>query len=335
MVPFVMALGPERPTLLLLAFFLCWGVMCVALGCNSPAYYTLIAKTIPATARGRLYGLGGALAGALGVVAGQLGGRWVAEYGFPHGYALCFAAAFVIQTVTVLPLGFMREPRTAVPPRVDLAERRERWWHVLRADRNLSWLVISHILYSANLMAAAYYTDYAVRHLGATPRDVGNFTSALMASQVASNLLCGLVGDRGGNRRALQLSTLAGIAAAALAPVAPSVEWFYAIFALHQMAATGWGIASMNFVLELCEPGRAPTYTAISTVLTGPFRAVMPLVGAALARAYGFPIVFGLAAGLTALSLVVLTLWVVEPRSLRLPERAAAGEVRLAAEGAE
>jgi MFS family permease len=336
MVPLVLWLGPERRELLLLTFYASWMVMCVALGCNSPGYYTLIAKTIPATARGRLYGVGGAVAGACGVLAGQIGGQWLTRYGFPQGYALCFAAAFVIQTVTVIPLGFMREPTLPAPSRTPRAAPRERWWELLRTDRNLTWLVLSHVLYSANLMASAYYTDYAIRHLGATARDVGNFTSAVMASQVASNLLCGVLGDRSGNRRALQVSTLAGIAAAALAPVAPTVAWFYVIFALHQVAATGWGIASMNFVLEMCGPERAPTYTALSTVLTGPFRAVMPLIGAVVAREFGFPLVFGLAAGLTALSLAVLTFWVVEPRAVRPAERPAVPGAALAtAEGAE
>ena len=93
-------------------------------------------------------------------------------------------------------------------------QRREPWWRLLRADRNLVWFTASHILYSANLMASAFYTDYAIRHLRATPIDVGHFTAVLMASQVAANLLCGLVGDRSGNRRALQFATVAGIAAA-------------------------------------------------------------------------------------------------------------------------
>jgi MFS family permease len=334
MVPLVIALGPGRPSLLLPLFFLCWAVTCLALGCNSPAYYSLIAKTIPARARGRLYGLAGALAGTLGVVAGELGGHWIKHFGFPKGYALCFGAAFVIQTVTVLPLGFMREPpATTLPP--SASQRREPWWQLLRADRNLVWFAASHILSSANLMASAFYTDYAIRHLGATPIDVGHFTSVLMASQVAANLLCGLVGDRSGNRRALQVATVAGIAAAALAPIAPSVTWFYGIFALNQIAATGWGIASMNLVLEMCEPARAPTYTAISTVLSGPFRAAMPMLGAVLVPVFGYAPVFALSAALTALSLVVLTGRVVEPRTARHPRLVTADEAALAAAGAE
>jgi MFS family permease len=334
MVPLVLTLGPAHRSLLLTGFFLCWTVMSVALGCNSPCYYALIAKTIPATARGRLYGLGGALAGALGVVAGELGGHWIQRYGFPHGYALCFGAAFVIQTVTVLPLGFMREPWTVIPP-VSVSRPREPWWRLLRADRNLAWLTASNILFSANLMASAFYTDYAIRHLRATEIDVGHFTSVLMASQAASNLLCGWVGDRSGNRRALQVATVAGIAAAALAPVAPTVTWFYGIFALNQIAATGWGIASMNFVLEMCEPARAPTYTALSTVLSGPFRAVMPMVGAVLALRFGYAPVFALSAALTTLSLFVLTLRVIEPRPVQRRRIVGADTAALAAAGAE
>jgi MFS family permease len=121
MVPLCFWLGERHRTLLLAAFFACWFVMNTAVGANTPAYYKLIAKTIPPSLRGRLYGGGGAIAGVLGVLATFLAGRLLDIHGYPAGYAFCFLGAFIAQTVSVLPLGVMREevqaPEAAPPGR--------------------------------------------------------------------------------------------------------------------------------------------------------------------------------------------------------------------------
>jgi MFS family permease len=340
-VPLIYLVGARDRGALLVSFLVCWFLMNLAMGCNSPAYYKLIAKTIPAGVRGRLYGVGGAVAGLLGIGAGEIAGQLIARLGYPHGYALCFAAAFAVQTVTVIPLGFMREPHSATGRRGDgvvstpseadgeqgvredepisFAPSPRRPvspspFALLRRDPNLVRLIASHVLFSGSLMAAGFYTDYAIRHFGAGPRIVGHFTSAVMGSQVLASLLCGLTADRHGNKWVLQLATACGVGAALLAVTAQSLFAFYPIFALSQIAATGWSIAAFNFVLELCGEARAATYTALSTLLTGPFKAGMPLLGAALIHFYGYTSVFALAAVVTALALVVLTRGMTDPR---------------------
>jgi hypothetical protein len=67
----------------------------------------------------------------------------------------------------------------------------------------------------------------------------------------------------------------------------------------------------------------------------GPFRAAMPMLGAVLVPAFGYAPVFVLSAVLTALSLVVLTGRVIEPRTARQPRLASTDEAALAAAGAE
>jgi MFS family permease len=379
-VPLIYLVGARDRGALLVSFLVCWFLMNLAMGCNSPAYYKLIAKTIPAGVRGRLYGIGGAVAGLLGIGAGEIAGQLIARLGYPHGYALCFAAAFAVQTVTVIPLGFMREPPSkpervthrrdaeageprlgreadsgggrspgekgstselfvpfsassaplaGVPARLEgdglppsgrgrAVQNRPSVapspLELLRRDPNLVRLIASHVLFSGSLMAAGFYTDYAIRHFGAGPRIVGHFTSAVMGSQVLASLLCGLTADRHGNKWVLQLATACGVGAALLAVTAQSLFAFYPIFALSQIAATGWSIAAFNFVLELCGEARAATYTALSTLLTGPFKAGMPLLGAALIHLYGYTSVFAVAAVVTALALVVLTRGMTDPR---------------------
>jgi MFS family permease len=189
---------------------------------------------------------------------------------------------------------------------------------MLWSDGNLMRLTASHILFSGSLMAAGFYTDYAIHRFGAGPLTVGNLQSAVAASQVLASLLCGTLGDRRGNKWVLQVATIAGAGAALLAAGASSLWTFYPVLALAQIAATGWSIAAFNCVLEMCGPERAATYTALSTVLTGPFKAGMPLLGAALIPLVGYVPVFLIAAVFTVAGLVVLVRGVEEPRDLLL-----------------
>src|SRR5205807_2185894 len=96
MVPLILGLGAGHRHVLLLAFFGCWLTSNAAVGCNTPAYYKLIAKTISPRLRGRLYGVGGALAGLLGILGGGWAGWMLDRYGYPAGFAGCFAAAFAV-----------------------------------------------------------------------------------------------------------------------------------------------------------------------------------------------------------------------------------------------
>jgi MFS family permease len=312
MVPLCLWLGPVTRTALLWAFLFCWGGMTFTMGCNSPSYMKLIAKTVPPEQRGRLYGMGGALAGLLGVLGAQLA-AWLLEHlRFPAGYAACFGVAFLIQTVTVLPLGFMREP--AGEPAPPEAHRPSELVQLLRSDRVLQGFIGVGILFGANVMATAFYTKYAIARFHAGVELVAMFTSVLMLSAVVTNLLCGWVGDRAGNKRLLELGLVTGIAAPVIAWAAPSALWLIPVFAVNQVAVTAWGIAQINYVLELCGPERAATYSAVAGLLIGPFRAAAPLLGAWLVGAAGYGSLFGISAAFTLVALVVSSAWVVEPR---------------------
>jgi MFS family permease len=309
----IAALGREHRGPLLAAFFACWLVTNAGVGCNTPAYYKLIAKTISPLRRGRLYGVGGALAGLLGIAGGELAGRLLGKYGYPDGFAACFLGAFLVLTLTVLPLAGMREPVGcgAAPrspgSRFPLLE--------VAADRRLRGLILSHAFFCATLMAMAFYTEYAVERFRARAGDVAHFTSAQMAAQVVAYLLVGWIGDRRGNVLALQLASAAGVIAAALAWRAASIGALYPVFALAQLASVGWSLCWVNYVLELSPPDRTASYVALVSLALGPFRVGLPLLGSFLVRRYGYEAMFGAAGGLTALSLAALLAWVPEPRA--------------------
>lgn len=304
--------SPDR-TVLLWGFFACWSVMNACMGANTPGYYKLIAKTIPAEMRGRLYGIGGAVSGLLGMAAALPAGWFLQNWGFPRGFAACFLAAFFVQSLTVLPLGVMRE--AAQPPEhAALRLGMLRSLRLVREDRRLAWLVAALALFSLNQMAGGFYTLYAIQRFHAGAEAVAVFTAVAMGGRTVAFLAVGWMGDRFGNRAAIRFATLCGVGAAALAVAAPDVRWLYYVFALNEAAVQGWGVCAMNYVLELCRPERASTYTAVFGVLSGPFRVVLPVVAGGLVGVLGFRAVFAAAVVGGVLAYALLMTRVPEPR---------------------
>jgi MFS family permease len=313
---FCLWLGRDHPGLLLALFFTCWSVMNAAVGANTPAYYKLIAKTIPADYRGRLYGIGGAISGAVGVPAATLlAGRFLTEGGFPAGYAACFLAAFVAQALTVLPLAFMREPAQA-PEHHPEPSTPLRTAALIRSDPRLFWLCAAVALFSLNQMAGGFYTLYAVHRFQAGEQAIAGFTAVLMGARVLAFLLIGWLGDRHGNRAALLAGAAGGAASAGLALAAPELSWLYLVFAVNEVAAQALGVSGMNYVLELCPPERVSSYTAVYGLFTGPFRVGLPLAAGWLAATAGYTPLFVLAAAGALLTAVLLVTRVPEPRAL-------------------
>lgn len=313
LVLFCLWLGPWNRPALLLAFLACWLGMNALMGANMPGYCKLIVKTVPPEARGRMYGIGGALAGIMGVAAAPLCGWLLQRQGFPNGYAACFALATAAMVVTVLPLGYMREaeqPPEVAPPRVGVRGV----LGLLREDPRLLWLAAAMALFSLAQTAGGFYTTYAIHRFGAGPAAVAGFTAAQMVARTVGCLLAGWVGDHRGNRAALRMVTAAGLTAAVLALLAPSLGWMYAVFALTEVAIVGWGVCSMNYVLELCPTERSGSYTAVFNLVGGLFRASLPLLGGALAGALGYGPLFWAAAVGGTLSLLLLATRVTEPR---------------------
>src|SRR5205823_2324240 len=102
--------------------------------------------------------------------------------------------------------------------------------------------------------------------------------------------------------------------AAAVALGAAGLSWLYPVFALNELAAQGWSVCAMNYVLELCPPERAGRYTAVYHALSGPPRILLPLAGGVLIQAAGFSPVFLAATLGSLLSLALLLRLLPEPR---------------------
>lgn len=312
-------LGRVSPSSLLVIFFIALAIHNFAMGFNMPSYFNLYAKVIPANRRGSMWGIGGAIGGLLALGGAQISGLLLDRYGFPDAYALSFLFAFVILTLGIIGFRYVQElPTIDKPPPIPAVQYVRQSPALLRSDPQFGMFVLSQLLYSFQYMAPAFYTVYAIDHFGAGPRTVALFTTVLMGTNTIANLLLGFLADRLGNKVVLQLGMLLAVAAPALAVLAPSLVWMYAVFVLHSFVHAGSDIGGFNLPLEFAPRAQVPTYTAVNMTALAPFRALVPVLGGFLA-AQGYPLVFWIAAAASALSLILLSLKVQDPRHRNPP----------------
>jgi len=291
---------------LLITFYGCWALYNFTMGSSIPAYSTLITKIIPANRRGRLYGVGSAIGGALGIPAAILVHYLLTNYGFPKGYAFCFLLSSIILTISLLPLGFVREPILPVESRSSWRSYLISSYDILKTDRDFRLYIYSQILFAFNEMAAAFYTVYAIKRLGATEGDVVVFTGIIIGIKIVVNPFWGFMADKLGNRKVLVLGTFFVILAPILAITLRSLILFHAVFMCNFIGVSAVWLASYNIAMEFSATESVPIYMALRSTLIVPLYTIIPLVGGLLADSMGYPTVFGIAVSITSISLLFL-----------------------------
>lgn len=312
--------GLQAGSLLLTCFFVCIAANAVAMGVNTPAYAAMLSKVIRPDLRGRLYGVGNAVSGVLGV-GGAAACAWLlATYPPRIAFSLCFLIGFVVLAITVVPLGFVREP----PGRVEEAQPFGAYLRgaagVLSSDRDFARFLVSQALLSVAITASAFYTVHAMDRFNIPKQqssEIGAFNMALILAAVVGGILWGHVADRRGNRVVLAVGTAALIVVPIAAIHAPSVAFFTGLFFANGLATAAWDLSSFNIVMEFSRPERVPTYSALRALVIGPVRGVAPLAASWLAQVrkeeWGYAPVFLLCAACALVSLLLL-LRMREPR---------------------
>lgn len=330
LVPLTLLWGRTHPGWLLASLFVVISVHAGAMGLNQPAYWVVIGKCIPPAWRGRLFGYAGGVAGVLGIGMDGLLRHLLAgpNGGFPEGYSTCFLVAFLILVVSVLPLGFVREP-LGLPTPADNPHTGHYGRDSLRVwktDTHFRRFLLGQIAWTLSGLAVPFYILYAERHLHAGPAAVAGFTATLVLAGSFGGLVWGAWSDRAGNKTVLLLSALCGVLAALLALFAATPQLFYGVFALLALAMAGAGLAGNNIVMEYAGTAREiPLYTAIFNAITALPRAAGPLLGGLLAdHMGGYPVLFALSAILVGVSMI-LTFRADEPRHLHKPAASTGG----------
>lgn len=284
-------------------------------GIQSVTFSFLMSKVIPVSKRGRLTGMRNFLGGLTASGVAYLGGHYLVETNaWGNGYASTFLVAFVLTSIGITTMSFVREPASlAVRAQAGVWARFREVPALLRSDPNYARFFVARALAALGTVALPFYTLYAGRHIQLTGANLGYLSLAFLLAQTVSNLLWGAIADRRGYRLVFMLSIALWAASALLLAWAASLATIMLAFCGLGAGVGGYMVASQNFVLEFGMQHERPMLIAISDTASHLMMAIGPLIGGFVAQGLNLDYVIWIAVAVKALS-VLAVVGVVEPR---------------------
>jgi MFS family permease len=184
---------------------------------------------------------------------------------------------------------------------------------ILKRDKNFGNFLLADAFTFMSMSASAFYAVYAIEKFDLTPSFAGTFTVIVMAGMVAGNIVFGYLADSFGHKVNLIFLAAASSMASAVALSAGNILLYGSAFVFMAWTTSVQGISRLSFIAELCSESDRPTYIALANTVTAPTVAVGILFGW-IARAYGFGIMFGVAALLGFFAALWLYFHVSDPR---------------------
>lgn len=303
------------PPAALVAVCVLLGLFGVFLGMQGVVFSFLLSKVIPVEARGRLLGLRNALAGLTAAGVAVLGGYWVEHESFGNGFGTTFLAAFVLTSAGLACLLFVREPET---PRVREAVRvRERLRDLpalLRTDPDFTRYFLARALGTMGRMSVPFYVIYAGTKMPIGGAQLGVLTLAFVLAQSVVNLLWGWIADRSGFRLVFLLSQMVWIGSGAVLLVSADYPVLVGVMIGLGAGLGGFMMAAQNLVLEFGSRHNLPLRIALANSSSELVGAIAPISAGLLAATVGYRAVFAVAIAFQLAALLLMAVWVREPR---------------------
>jgi len=185
---------------------------------------------------------------------------------------------------------------------------------IIRRDANFRMFILLRMFSQIAAVGLAFYTIYAVRRFQMDPGTAGVMASVLLIGQLIASPLFGWIGDRYSHRLMFALGVFMAGAGAALALVAPSLGWFYVIFALAGIANAGVWTTIYALTLEFGSEAERPYYIGLANTLVSPATLFAPILGGWLADGVSYEAMFALAAVSSLITTLLLVFVMHEPR---------------------
>ena len=306
-------LAPETAVQAICFFLFLFGFF---MGMQGVIFSYLMSKVIPVERRGRLLGLRNALAGITAAIVAYLGGDLLVEQNFlGDGYAATFLLAFVLTSLGLGMLLFVREPQPPeVRPPSQLFQRLRELPALFRADRAYTYYFLCRALATMGRMATPFYIVYARDTIGLTGTTIGILSTAFVAANSVSNLGWGVMADRTGFRQVFVVTIVLWIASVLGMIVSTSLAGFVLAFVGIGAGMGGFQMAAQNMVLEFGSREDLPIRIAVANSAQEAVGAIGPLLGGLLAVAFGLDIVFAVAIAFQVAAIALVLSRVDEPR---------------------
>lgn len=307
--------GARAPQLVLVLYLILRTVGSISLGMILPAWSAMIGKVIPTRRRGQFFGIGRSLGAVLGVGGALLAGHLLETQGFPAGFSYCLMLGSAAMFMSWGGLAMTREPPDLeIKPHTTLATYLRQLPALVRRDRNYARFLIARTIAVLGTMAMSFVIVYGAQRFTLTGTQVGGLTATIAVVQVVMFLVWGLVADRYGHKAVLSACAGAMALAVTLAGWAPGLWGLYLALGLVGAAHGGEVISGSNITLEFARPSDRPTYIGLTATLLAPARTLAPIIGGAVAAAFGFRWLFAVAGVCSLAGVALLGFSVTDPR---------------------
>lgn len=303
------------PVLPLVLFFIFYGWHAFGAGAVAVGWNDMLAKVIPLDRRGFFLGITSFAGTTTGILGAYAAAYLLDQYGFPYGFIYCFAIAGLLILISWFFLAMVREiPSETGNKSVSQSEYWKKLPSILKKDANLQHYLISQVFIGLGGMAGGFLAVYAAQQWSLSDGKVGSFTSAMLIGQAITNLFFGVLADRKGYKIILVISSAIAVLSMVLAMLVKEANLFYLVFGLRGASFGGFFLSSL-FVFEFSKAEIRPTYIGINNTTIGVTSVVAPLIGGWLANVSGYQTLFLNAIILGVVGLVILALFVYDPRS--------------------
>jgi len=313
-----------RPGLALALFFPIFIAASMSEGVNGVPWTDVVANTIPARYRGRLFANQQILGCLLAFVNGFLVRLILRKAAYPDAYVIFFLCTFLGFLLSILSfMGVKEKPATEVRARQSLGSYLGSLPAVWRGNPRFAQVMLVRFCLGFVFLSYPFFAVHARQNLGLEPGAVGLFVSAQMAGSLVGSAIAGRLSDRGGSRVVVILSIMAALLTPTTAllltmakalGLADLAAFFFPLVFFFLGVTFGAGfIGFTNYVLDVAPPAERSTYIGLSNTLMAPF-AFLSALGGALASLTGYEVVFAVSLAV-ALAGVVLAFRLDEPRT--------------------
>jgi MFS family permease len=287
------------------------------LGIQGVVFHTLVSKVIPLERRGTLMGFRNALAGITAALAALYAGPMlIAGNALGNGYAATFLLAFVLTSVGLAALLFVREPPSPqVREAARVRERLRQLPALLRSDRAFTRYFIARAMATIGRMAVPFYVLDARSRVDFGGAELGAISGAFILFQSLGPLLGGVVADRRGFRFVFLAALMTWMLAVVALMNTNGTAGLVFVFAALGAGLGGFQMSAQNLVLEYGSRRNLPMRIAVANSASDLVAAVGALLGGALTFLVSYDVIFAIALAFQAAALVVVGFWVDEPRN--------------------
>lgn len=280
----------------------------------APAWMGLLAKIFPPEKSGSFLGTTMFIGSATGIIGSAVSAGILEKLEFPNSFTALFGIAALFMSISWVFLSLTREPLSGSD--VNEQEWSEYWkdlLQILKIDHNYRRYVITSITIALGSMGTGFVTISAIQRFQIADATVGLYTLTMLIGQTVGFLVLGWMADCFGPKLSIEIGVIALLLSFIFSFIMPSPFFYFIVYALMGINLSSGIVFGMLVLWEFCEATRVPTYSGLANTARGMMGLIAPVIAIQFAN-ISYEFLFGLCALIIFTGLLLLCLWVKEPR---------------------